>query len=221
MENLIEYQNNNESESKIEVVFDYSAEDEKERVFRTLKKHSWYKENGYKPKYPELIQEKLEKEENIKEEDVLEAVLSEFDKNKYAEQIGSILEEWNKIKGGFFENLKTLNLPLQDKYFVCVTKYGTGGSYGLPDSIQLNLENKRNIPITLAHEIVHLTIEPLIQEYKIQHWEKERIVDLIINKFFPEDQKVQRDPEDSEKISEIFEKNFPDVEKIIVEVSKI
>lgn len=66
-----------------------------------------------------------------------------------------------------------------------------------------------------------MTIEPLIQEYKIQHWEKERIVDLIINKFFPEDQKVQRDPEDSEKISEIFEKNFPDVEKIIVEVSKI
>ncbi|MFA7216465.1 MAG: hypothetical protein WC095_00565 [Candidatus Paceibacterota bacterium] len=220
MEKLIENQDNKEAEPKIEVVFDYSVEDEKERVFSTLKKYHWYKENGYKPKYPKLIQERLEKDEKVKKEDILEAVSAEFDQEKYREEVDLIIKEWDEIKDKFFESLKTLNLPLQDKYFVCVTKYGTGGSYGLPNNVQLNIEQKRVLTITLAHEIVHLTIEPLIKEYKITHWVKERLVDLIIDKFFPESKRIQRDPENSEKVSEIFEKYFPDINKIIIEISK-
>ena len=33
----------------------------------------------------------------------------------------------------------------------------------------------------IVHEIIHLLIESKIKKYKIQHWEKERIVDLILN----------------------------------------
>lgn len=210
-----------ETKPKIEVIFDFSVQDEAERVGYTLKKHKWYREQGYKPKYPQLIQEKLERDEQINETDVLEAVKDEFSHERYAERVAPIKEGWEEMEGNFFENLKTLGLPLQDKYYVCVTRYGTGGSYGYPNDIQLNLEQKRKVPLTLAHEIVHLTIEPLIQEYTIDHWTKERLVDLIMCKFFPEDQKLQRDPENAEQISEIFNREFPNIKNIIMEIAKL
>ncbi len=214
--------NNNpqEAEPEIETVFDYSIKDECERVAYTLGKNEWYKERGYKLKYPQQINQKLERNEEIKEEDILEAITAEFDQNKYAEQAALIMGEWDNIKGNFFKNLRSLSLPLQDKYFICLTKYGTGGSYGLPDNIQLNIEQKRSASLTIAHEIVHLTIEHLIKEYNIDHWTKERLVDLIMNKFFPEQPKLQRDPEKAEQIFEIFEREFPDIEKIIKEISE-
>lgn len=214
-------QNLKEAEPKIEVIFDFSVQGEAERVRNTLKKHKWYKERGYKPKYPQLIQEKLDRDEQINEDDVLEAVTDEFNQDRYAEQVAPIQEGWKEIENGFFENLETLGLPLQDKYYVCATRYGTGGSYGYPNDIQLNLEQKRKVPLTLAHEIVHLTIEPLIREYSIDHWTKERLVDLIMNKFFPEDQKLQRDPVNAGQILEIFNREFPDIKKVIMEVSKL
>jgi hypothetical protein len=113
-------------------------------------------------------------------------------------------------------------LPLQEKYYVSITQYGNGGSYGTPDKIQLNFNQiTRNVSFTIAHETVHLTIEHLIREYKIDHWTKERIVDLIINKLFPENQRLQRNPKNAEQISEIFEREFPNVEKVIKDISEI
>jgi hypothetical protein len=203
------------------LAFDYSIQLESERVIRTLKKYKWYKENGYKPKFPLIIQQKLESDEEINEANVLEAVSKEFEQIKYEEQLRLIIKEWEAIQNNFFDNLKTLGMPIQNEYYVCVTKYGTGGSYGLPNNIQLNLEQKRSPALTLAHEIIHLTIESLIKEFGIEHWTKERLVDLIMNKFFADDKKVQRDPENTEQISEIFEKEFPNIKKIIEEVSLI
>lgn len=43
-----------------------------------------------------------------------------------------------------------------------------------------DINNKKGFK-TIVHEIVHLLIENQIQKHKIQHWEKERIVDLILN----------------------------------------
>ena len=117
--------------------------------------------------------------------------------------------------------MKTLELPLSDKYYVSITKYGNGGGYGTPSSVQLRFEQPRSVTHTLAHEIVHLTIEHLIKKYQIDHWTKERIVDLVMNKFFPDNQRLQRNPENVEKVSEIFEREFPDIEKIIAEISKL
>ena len=55
-----------------------------------------------------------------------------------------------------------------------------GGSYKLPNLVIYNINNKKGFK-TIVHEIIHLLIENQIQEFKIQHWEKERIVDLILN----------------------------------------
>lgn len=210
-----------ESENMPTLIFDYSIQTEHKRVIYTLKKYKWYKENGYRPKYPQIIQDKLERNEEVNEADILEAVTNEFNQEKYAEQVFSIKKEWGVIKNNFFKNLKKLGLSIQNKYYVYITRYGTGGSYGLPNNIQLNLEQKRSPALTLAHEIIHLTIESLIKEFNIEHWTKERLVDLIMNKFFPEDQKLQRDPESAEQILEIFEKEFPNINKVIKEVSTL
>lgn len=215
--------NINESAPEIEVIFDCSIESEISRVKRTLKTLDWYRETGYNIEFiglPKSIKDKVEKGEEITNDDVAEAVKEEFDSDTNAAKITSIEEWWNQIKDRFFENLKTLGLPVQEKYIVSATKYGSGGSYHTPNTIDPNVKRKKG-SLTLPHEIVHLTIEHLIKEHVIDHWTKERLVDLIMNKFFPEDQKLQRDPENTEQVSEIFEREFPDIEKIILEVSKI
>lgn len=213
--------NKNESAPEIEVVFDYSLDDEIKRVVNTLKKYKWYKENGYKPKLPKNIEEKFKNDERVNFDDVSIGVSKEFDLSEYREKVLRIQAEFEEIKTDFFEKLKALNLPTQEKYFVGATVYGTGGSYFLPNNIQLNIKYYKNPSLVIAHEIVHLTIEPLIQEFNIDHWTKERIVNLIMNKFFPDKPTMQRDPANAEKISEIFEAHFPDIRKIIEEVSKI
>lgn len=210
-----------ESEPEIQVIFDSTIEDETNRVKYLCSRYNWYKENGYRPSYPKVIEEKIEKGEDVNEEDIEKSVIEEFDKEKNEKQIQAAKEEWEKVKDIFFENLKILKLPLQEKYYVSITQYGNGGSYGLPNNIQLNFEQSRGLAFTTAHEIVHLTIEHLIQKYSIAHWTKERLVDLVMGKVFPGERRLQRDPENAERINEIFEKEFPDVEKIIQEVSDL
>jgi len=211
----------NEIAPEIEVIFDFSLNHETERVSNTLKDMPWYKENDYKIKFPKKIREKLEKEENINFEDISLAVSEEFNPDIYNERVLKIKEGWKEIEKDFFENLKKLNLPIQEKYFICTTIYGTGGSYHTPNSVHLNIDYYKDPTLVIAHEIVHLTIEPLIQEFNIDHWTKERIVNLIMNKFFPEKPTLQRDPENAEKVSEIFETYFPDIRRVIGEISKI
>ncbi|MFA6269734.1 MAG: hypothetical protein WC657_00815 [Candidatus Paceibacterota bacterium] len=208
---------------KNEVIFDYSVQDECARVIKTLKRSAWYKEQGYKPKYPDLLQKKLEKDEKINDQDVLEAVSAEFDEKFYANEVAKIKNDWDLIEEKFFENLKNLGQPLQEKYYVCLTKYGTVGSYGWPSDIQININQNRSNSAskTLAHEIVHLTIEPFIKQYNIEHWTKERLVNLTMNKFFPETPILQRDPENAEKINEVFEREFPNIENIIIGISTL
>ena len=91
----------------------------------------------------------------------------------------------------------------------------------MPDNVQLNLKQKGEPAFTLAHEIVHLTIEHLIRKYQIDHWTKERLVNLIMNKFFPDKPILQRDPQNAEQISEIFDREFPNIEEVIKDISAI
>ena len=217
----MESMNTKELEPKDEVIFNCLVDDEINRVKYLCGRYNWYKENKYQPTYPKSIQKKLDGGEDITEESISEAVKSEFDVSINDEEISQTKEEWHKIKNGFFESLKTLELPLQEKYFLSITKYGTGGSYGTPNRIQLNLNQTDRPSFTIAHEIVHLTIEHLIKKYQINHWTKERIVDLIMNKFFLDNKRLQRNPEYAEKISEIFEREFPNVENVVEEISKL
>ena len=86
---------------KPEVVFDFSVDDEIKRVSLYSRKYKLYKEYGYKPKYPEAIRQKLDKGEEITEEDIREVVFVEFNPEEYDKRSAPIKEEWEKIEDKF------------------------------------------------------------------------------------------------------------------------
>ena len=157
------------------------------------------------------------------EEEIVSTTSDEFTEKEYKEKVGELERGWRKEKDNFLEKLATLSLPIQDEYEILFTRYGVGGSYGLPNQIQINIDypRARDLSSTVFHEIIHLTIEKLIKEHNIDHWTKERLVDLIFGKFFLDKQRLQRDPEKADRINEIFKKLFPDIKMIIIEISKI
>ena len=97
-----------------------------------------------------------------------------------------------------------------------------GGSYNLPNTVIINLNNSFNIGMlkTIIHEIIHLSIQKYIDEYKIGQWQKERIVDLFFIKNFPERIPMQNMPINTEKIDQTFDDNFPDMKTVIEKISK-
>jgi hypothetical protein len=87
--------------------------------------------------------------------------------------------------------------------------------------INLNSTVTNSIIEITYHEIIHITIQNLIQDYNIDHWSKEQLVDLIYGNFFSLKPRVQKSTEKSPQIKLLFSQFFPNIEKIIVETSKL
>ena len=106
-----------------------------------------------------------------------------------------------------------------------LTRYGTGGSYGALDgTVIANIEHrtKEEVMSTIVHEIIHIGIEHLIQEYlddknnQKHHWYKERLVDLIGEMYFPGLRKTQNlNKIIIKNVDEVFNTFFPDMETIV------
>ena len=109
------------------------------------------------------------------------------------------------------------NAKPENVYEIKLTKYGVGGSYNLPNTIIVNFQGKFGIGVskTIIHEIVHLSIQELIEKYKVGHWEKERVVDLILLKIVPEIAKMQNISIDTKLVDEAFERYYPNLEEVI------
>ena len=217
--------NKNESMESIETYLkvNFSKEDEIKRIKYTLGKLDWFIKQGYKINLPDKIKEISDQGRIPTDDEISEAVSAEFNQKEYEEKTQDLIQKWEKMREDFLKKLATLGLPLQPEYRVTFTKYGVGGSYDLPNKIKINFDYSyaRNTLATTFHEIIHLTIENLIKEYNISHWTKERLVDLVYSKFFPAEQRLQRNPEKSERVDEIFSHFFPDIERIIHEVGKL
>jgi hypothetical protein len=98
-----------------------------------------------------------------------------------AEMASKINNDFSTIKDRLSKKLKEVfKKNTLETFLVYLTSYGAGGSYNPPNVIVFNINNKGGLK-TIIHEIIHLLIEDQVQKYKIQHWEKERIVDLIMN----------------------------------------
>ena len=71
------------------------------------------------------------------------------------------------------------------------------------------------------HEILHLTIHSLITKYNVSHWQKERIVDLLMMKIIPRLSKSQQIVIDIGEIDKIFDDNYPHVEDAIKKIGSL
>jgi len=196
---------------EVRLTISYGVKQEIQRVKNTLKKLQWYLEQGYRIQLPEDITKESS------DEDVMKSVQRGYVEADYAENEKRLQEEWRIVSRGFEEMRREPSFHLQNEYGVMLTKYGVGGSYDVSSS-QVIVKIKADAQIsrveTVAHEIVHMTIQYLIDLYQVRHWRKERLVDLIMERYFPELTKMQAIKEDVSMVNRAFEKHFPDIEAI-------
>lgn len=157
------------------LTINYGVEREVDRVFYTLHKYEWYQHQGYKVFLPEGVTIDSTREEVRRK--IEELYLFE----EYEAKGKELVIDFEKYAEPFSQALKTLfsrNVP--EAIELILTKYGVGGSYRFPKTVLFNLQYTVGVE-NLFHEVMHLCIEPYIKKYSIGHWEKERIVDLILH----------------------------------------
>jgi len=192
--------------AEIQSSIKFGVKFEEHRIKDTLSKLEWFKNNGYKPHLPQGI------DKNSNNEQIKEHIEKEYDQAEYEKISEKLRDDFSEISGDFQRVLVDIfgeNVPTI--YDVFLTKYGVGGSYGMPNNVVFNIYNKKGIK-TIVHEIVHLMVEENIQKYKLEHFEKERLVDLILNseKFsFLQYNSWQKDYHGAEKyVDDLFNEHF-------------
>lgn len=154
-----------EQKSQVKFVIN-SLEEEKEIVRLTKEKEKWFKKNKYRFTLPNKP---------------LEAI---YKKEDYLKKIKKIEQDWQKQERQFFSILEDFfGKKFKKKIIVHVSKYGVGGGYDLPNHVYINIELPYNIVKIMRHEILHLIIEPFVQKYKIDHREKEKIINCLMELF--------------------------------------
>lgn len=198
----------------------YKKEFDTDRVINTIKKIDWFIANNYKYKnfpYPKMLDK--EKLKDYSEEEIKNAVIAEYSEDLCKENEKFLIDNWDKVSKEIESAFSKSGLLCQEEYRIFLTKYGTGGSYDLPNTVIINLSTSFNLGMLrdIIHEIVHLAIQKYIDEYKIGQAQKERIVDLFFIKNFPR-RIYKRGPYmsmNTEKIDQIFDDNFPDMKAVI------
>jgi hypothetical protein len=198
----------------INLQFNYSIDYEVERIKNTISRLDWFKEKGYQLLFPEgfSVENKDFSDDNIKN-----SILEEYNEIDYKKVADIVNEQWSKFSPFLEKYFLETKTKLENIYKVNLTKYGVGGSYNLPNTIIVNFQGKFGIGVskTIIHEIIHLSIQELIEKYKVGHWEKERVVDLILLKIVPEIAKMQNISIDTKLVDESFKKHYPNIEEII------
>lgn len=159
-----------------------------------LKSKDFYEKNGYKAVYPSV--KELCDPLILNDSDAMFSLFKdkEYDVSFYQNGVAVILGLLPSIQNNINKLMDICNFwefKVLPTYTVVLTKYGPGGSYDANEGkitmlTSLNGEFKRPHPDhTILHEIVHMGIESsIVQKYKLSHWEKERLVDLFVKKYF-------------------------------------
>lgn len=157
--------------------FEYSFELEKNRIIQHYSDRVWLQEHGYaSPSMPG----KLNVFSSTKEE-LLSALENEYDEINYIEFVQNCRPEIES-RVFAFENFMRIHFENMPRDFIIrISRFGLG-SYFEPNIIEINIckDSLQKIIYVIFHEMVHLCIEKDIQIYGLKHWEKERIVDLIV-----------------------------------------
>lgn len=205
----------------INLKISYSVEFEVERISETLRQLDWFKAKGYNVSLPSSLS--VLNPLDISGEKIKNSVIAEYVENDYNAQKNYLLLSWNNIANQLSEGLSKVSLMPLSQYKIFLSKYGVAGSYHYPDEIIINIKFKyeKGLLRTIVHEIIHLVIQPFIENYKINHWSKERVVDLFMLKLLPQLSKPQNLPLNTEQIDNIFNNLYPDVGAIIKNIGKL
>lgn len=223
-----------------ELIFVYSPESELSSIIITLERNSRhpYTEQGYQPRLPRGVV--LGESEFGKEfdDEILDKIKAEFDEDKISKAKRYeefIRKNWPEIVDKLKRLFTEIDLPLPNYYKIQFTDYGVGGRFFPPCKILIRFENEliiESLKNVIIHEAIHNAIEPLNIKYKISsiepggHWVRELLVDRLMRKVAPniEPHKMalkNLSPERVEKIDSIFNQNYPNLEKILEEISKL
>jgi len=202
----------------------YSIKLELQRLLNIRKRVKWYEEMDYSKRInlPQGIGN-LDNLEKFSQEKIKKILEKEFNESEY-QQANVKIKKNGKLIQLFFKNLENLKIKLKPHYLIVLTKYGTGGSYSRQSRQEAIFVNFFGRPIerilgVVAHEIIHLLIDPLVLKYKLEHWQKERIVDLILEKTCPKIGRTQKVPIGTKKLDKVFENFFPNIEKIVANLT--
>lgn len=197
----------------------YSINAEIDRVKDTIKQFDWLIKNGYNPTLPNgLMQADFHDVEKIKSTTLADYKDSNYETHKeyielHALDILPRLSEFISLD---------LKVPFHDSYEIHLTRYGTNGSYRLPNSILINVQRMYQFGLmrTIAHEMMHLAIESYVLKHNISHWVKERVVYLLLSKCLPKYNREASLQIDPTAVDSAFEKYYPDIEKVLIEADK-
>ncbi len=192
----------------------FSLENETARVKETIEKLSWYRQHygESNARLPEGVGDKTSMG------DVAGIVSAEFNEDIYNDFAQHVQKEWANISNEIKRLSEMPDFHLLESYILRLTRYGSGGSYDSSRGIiiaSIELRSKEKIGGTIIHEITHVGIEHLIKKYDLGHWQKEHLVDLIVDRYFPDLRKMQKIEEDVSGIDEAFQRHFPDIEAVV------
>lgn len=198
----------------IPIKFTYGIEQEVKRVINTIETKVWLTNNGYRFSLPQGFDDSQPNES----ESIKELIKKEYDPANYEIAEKAISKSWN----GNCKLMKEINEKLVgayklDELNVVLTKYGTQGSYVQPNSVIINISAvpPEFLIKTVVHESIHLMIEQLIKKNSVDHWVKERIVNLIVDLEFKSRFKMSPAPEWVMPVDEIFKQHYPNLELIM------
>jgi len=200
---------------KVKIKIKYSRAFEIKRVIETLKKYNWLKKKGYFLSLPPGLN--LKTKENFKADYIKKLLEKEYCEKDYKKISLLIKREWNKLTSILPRKFSVYWIKIEPIYYIFLTKYGTKGSYEMPKGIIINIKERslKDIIRIIIHEIIHLLVENLIKKYKLGHWQKERLIDLIFSKTFPKFGKKQKLPREAYTVDKAFNKFYPDIRSTI------
>ena len=108
--------------------------------------------------------------------------------NEYQKIIKSVRKQWRSIEKKFFKGIQPLStVPVAKTYRCYITFYGGGGSFGRKKEIYVRVNtlipnDLRYANYTIAHEIIHLIMEPTARIKNLSPLARERLVDGIIER---------------------------------------
>jgi len=203
----------------ITIKFEYGIDTELQRVKNTLNEVTWLDNNRYKYFLPASI-EKTEKDDEV----LTKAIEKEYSSTEFKEAENAITIGWEK-RADDVERIQKIIIGASkfDELNLMLTKYGTSGSYRPPNKIIINLKDKipGHLIKTVIHESIHLMVENLVLKNKVDHWRKERIVNLIIDKEFQSAYEMNNSPEYAKDVDVIFKEFYPNIILITEESGKL